>query len=68
MAEVSEIDVWRAAHQLVRQFPEDPVLEAAQRADSAYEAGDMFNFRLWTRIATAVGELLRTRPADAPLN
>jgi hypothetical protein len=53
---------------LVRQFPEDPVLEAAQRADSTYEAGDMFNFRLWTRIATVVGELLRTRPADAPLN
>jgi hypothetical protein len=44
MAEISEIDVWRAAHLLVRQFPQDPVLEAAQRADAAYEAGDMFNF------------------------
>jgi hypothetical protein len=68
VAEVSEIDVWRAANQLMRQFPEDPVLEAAQRADRAYEAGDMFNFRLWTRITKAVGQLLDKRPDRTPLN
>jgi hypothetical protein len=33
VAEVQEADVWRAADQLMRQFSEDPVLEAAQRAD-----------------------------------
>jgi hypothetical protein len=68
LAEVSEIDVWRAANQLIRQFPEDPVLEAAQRADQAYEAGDIFNFRLCTRITKAVGELLDKRPDGALLN
>jgi hypothetical protein len=68
LAEVSEIDVWRAADQLIRQFPEDPELEAAQRADQAYEAGDMFNFRLWTRITKALGELLNKRPDNGLLN
>jgi len=68
MAEVSEIDVWRAANQLIQQFPEDPVLEASQRADQAYEAGDMFNFRLWVRITKAVGELLNKRSDSGLLN
>jgi len=68
MAEVSEIDVWRAANQLIRQFPDDPVLEAAQRADQAYGAGDMFNFQLWTRITKAVGQLVDKAPNGVSLN
>jgi hypothetical protein len=68
MAEVNEIDVWRAANQIIRQFPEDPVLEAAQRADQAYEAGDMFNFGLWTRITKAVGQLLVEKPVGTQLH
>jgi hypothetical protein len=68
MAEISEIDIWRAANQVIQLFPEDPILEAAQRADRAYEAGDMFNFRLWARIAKAVGQLLSKRPDGVLLN
>jgi hypothetical protein len=49
-------------------IPGGSVLEAAQRADQAYEAGDTFNFRLWVRITTAVGRLLDKRPAGALLN
>jgi hypothetical protein len=63
-----KIDVWRAANQLIQQSPEDPILEAAWRADQAYEAGDMFNFRLWTRITKAVGKLLNQRPDGRLLN
>jgi hypothetical protein len=65
---VSDIDVLRAAHQLIRQFPGDPVTEAAQRADAAYELGDMLNFNLWTRIDKAVLQLLQVKPGDLPLN
>jgi hypothetical protein len=54
---VSELEVWRAANQLIQRF-QDPEMEAAQRADTAYRAGDMFNFDLWTRINTAVQQLL----------
>jgi hypothetical protein len=41
---------------------------AAQRADAAYEQGDIFNFNLWTRIMGAVQALLRTRPDGETLN
>jgi len=59
---VEPIGIWRAANQLIKQFPEDPALEAAQRADAAYEQGDMFNFNLWTRINKVVLKLKRTKP------
>jgi hypothetical protein len=66
---MEEIDIWRAAKLIIEQFPCDPVLEAAQRADAAYELGDMFNFDIWTRVTSAVGELLRTmRYQSEPLN
>ena len=58
------MEVWRAANQLMKQFPDDPSMEAAQRPDAAYEQGDMFNFDLWTRINRAVLELERTKPAE----
>jgi hypothetical protein len=57
MRKVTDVEVWRAANQLITRF-QDPEMEAAQRADAAYAAGDMFNFDLWTRINTAVQQLL----------
>jgi hypothetical protein len=51
---VSELQVWRAAAQLRRQYPETPWLEAAHRADRAYAAGHMFHFRLWGRVTHAL--------------
>jgi hypothetical protein len=60
--EVTDLEVWRAAQQIINLHPQEPELAACQRADAAYEAGDMFNFELWTRIAKAVRELGRTRP------
>ena len=62
MPKVSDLEVWRAASQLIEQFPADPAMEAAQRADHAYEQGDMSNFNLWTRINKAVREWERTKP------
>ena len=55
---VEDIEVWRAANQLIKQF-QDPEIEAAQRADAAFSIGDMFNFDLWTRINAAVRQLLQ---------
>jgi hypothetical protein len=60
---IQDIDVWRAAKQMIDLYPNDPEMAAAQRADAAYEAGDMFNFDLWTRIAKAVTELEKVRPS-----
>lgn len=61
-ARVADVDVWRAAKQIIELYPNDPEMAAAQRADSAYEQGDMLNFDLWTRITKAVTELERVRP------
>ena len=62
---VSEIDVWRAAHQMLKMFSEDAALTAAQRADKALEMGDMFNFNLWSRITKAVQEIERQKPGSS---
>lgn len=61
-ARIADLDVWRAAQQIIELYPNDPEMAAAQRADSAYEQGDMFNFDLWTRVTKAVTELERVRP------
>ena len=61
---VSDLDVWRAAQQIINRYPEEPEFAACQRADAAYEAGDMFNFALWQRVAKAVAKLQQTRPTD----
>ena len=60
---MDEIGIWRAAHKTIEIYPNDPEMAAAQRADNAYEQGDMFNFDLWTRIAKAVTELEKLRPS-----
>ena len=59
---VNEADVWRAAHQMLKTFPEDAAIAAAQRADKALEMGDIFNFNLWSRITKAVGDIERQKP------
>ena len=61
---MDDVDIWRAAKQVIELYPEDPDLAASTRADSAYEQGDMFNFALWTRITRAVQDLKRGRPRD----
>ena len=65
---VSDTVIWRAANQMIKLHPEEPELAACQRADAAYELGDMFNFELWQRVAKAVRELLRTKPGSQPIN
>ena len=57
---VSESAVRRAAAQLRKQFPETSWIEASHRADCAYAAGHMYNFRLWGRIARALRGVSRT--------
>jgi len=61
---VGEIDIWRAAQQIIKAYPDDPVMEAAQRADAAYEAGDIPKFDVWTRITRRINDLLKQKPCD----
>jgi hypothetical protein len=65
---MEEIDIWRAAKQMLDLYQDGAEMAAAQRADKAYEQGDMFNFNLWQRITKAIGELLRQPSSGEAVN
>jgi hypothetical protein len=61
---VEDIEILRAANQMIKLYPEEPELAACLRADAAYEQGDMFNFELWRKISKAVCQLIRQTPSS----
>lgn len=58
-----EIDIWRAAHLLVKRHGDDAEVVAAHRSDELLAQGDTDGQRIWKRILAAVKELQRTKPA-----
>lgn len=66
---IADIDVWRAAHLLMKQHGKDAAIVAAQRADQLLAAGDIEGQIVWKRIVGAIDELRRTRRGkDEQLN
>ncbi len=66
---VEEIEIYRAANQLVKRYGQDAEFEAAMRADAMLEAGDLEGQRVWQRILKAVDELLaQAPPTDGQLH
>jgi len=65
---VTELEIYRAANQLIRLFPRDADAEASRRSRRAYELGDITNFHLWARIARAAMELGRKTSRGTPVN
>ncbi len=62
----SDIDIYRAANELIEQFGDAADIEAAMRADERLAAGDMEGEAVWLRIVKAIEELLaEERPGDA---
>ncbi len=65
---ISKIDIYRSANVLVKRYGEDATLEAAQRADTMLERGEMDGFAVWKSIVRAVEEIRRTdRPSGQVL-
>ena len=60
---VSDLDIYRSAHVLIREHGQDALIEAAMRADAMLEKGDLDGYAVWKRILRAVGELQRMGPA-----
>ena len=56
-----EIDIWRAAHLLVKRYGDDAEVVAAHRSDEFLAQGDTDGQRIWKRILAAVRELQRTK-------
>ncbi len=59
---ITDLEIFRAANQLVKRYGEDAEFEAAMRADAMIERGDPEGLAVWKRILKAVDELLAERP------
>ena len=60
----SDLDIYRSANVLVKQHGAEASIEAAMRADTMLERGDLDGQRVWLRILAAVKELRDMRPGD----
>jgi len=65
---VSDTVIWRSANQMIKRYAEKAAMEAALRANSAMEIGDMFNYELWNRVMVSVQELERVNAPGKALN
>ena len=65
----SDLDIYRSANELIKQFGDAADIEAAMRADERLAAGDMEGEAVWLRIVKAIEELLsEERPRDAEVH
>ncbi len=65
----SDLDIYRAANELIEQHGDAADIEAAMRADQCLAAGDMEGEAVWLRIVKAVEELLsEERSEDAEVH
>ncbi len=60
----SDLDIYHAANELIKQHGEAADIEAAMRADERLAAGDMEGEAVWLRIVKAVEELRQREPGD----
>ena len=59
---ISELDIWRAAQQVINRHGADALSVAAQCADELFMEDDLEGAVAWRRILHAVGELQRAGP------
>ncbi len=57
-----DLDLYRAASVIIKQYGEDAPIHAAMRADATLEAGDLDGYAVLKRILRAVEELQGTAP------
>ena len=69
LAMTSDLDTYRSANELIKQYGDTADIEAAMRADELMEAGDMEGVTVWLRIVKAIEELQsEERPGDAEVH
>ena len=65
----SNLDTYRSANELIKQYGDAADIEAAMRADERLAAGDMDGEAVWLRIVKAIEELQsKERPAGAEVH
>ncbi len=59
---IPDLDIYRAANVIIKQYGQDAPIHAAMRADAMLEAGDLAGLAVWMRILRAVGVLRKREP------
>ncbi len=54
---ILDLDIYRGAGVIIKQYGQDAPIHAAMWADTMLEAGDLDGYAVWKRILRAVGEL-----------
>ena len=57
---ISDLDIWRSANELIKQFGDTADVEAAARADAFLDKDDLDGQRVWLRILKAIDEMQKT--------
>jgi hypothetical protein len=61
---ISDLDIYRSAHVLLKQHGEDAPIHAAMEADKMLEKGDLDGYVVWKRIMRAVEEMMKKEPRE----
>jgi len=59
---IPEIEIWRAAHLMVKRYGDKALEESSTRVDELAAAGDHDGADTWRRISTAVVQLANKTP------
>ncbi len=59
---VDDLDIYRAANELIDQHGDEAPVHATLKADAMLETGDMDGRAVWLRIRDAARELLQKEP------
>ncbi len=61
---IPDLDIYRAASVIIKQYGEDASIHAAMRADVTLEAGDPDGYGVWKKIVKAVKVLVPEEPRE----
>ncbi len=59
---VADLDIYRAASVIIKQYGEHAPIHAAMRADATLKAGDPDGYEMWKRILRLIEALQGTVP------
>ena len=63
----TDLDIYRSAHALIQQHGDAAAIEAAMKADSMLDKGDLDGAAVWRQIVTAISDIQRDEPAKGEL-
>ena len=61
---MDEIDIWRVADLLVKEYGDEAVFLASKRADAMLDQGDTDGFTVWLKVVKTIETLQRKGPAE----